>query len=98
MHHTVLLGASFGYTSHVFGFLMRNIMSDLRNKFGKKLRRIRRDRDMTQEQLAEAIGVTLDFISRMERGLDAASFETLDKLAKALGVPVSELFQFPEDK
>jgi len=98
MHHTVLLGASFGYTSHVLGFLMRNIMSDLRNKFGKKLRRIRRDRDMTQEQLAEAIGVTLDFISRMERGLDAASFETLDKLAKALGVPVSELFQFPEDK
>lgn len=73
-------------------------MSELRNKFGRKLRKIRRDRDLTQEQLAEAIGVTLDFISRMERGQDAASFETLDKLAKVLGVPVSELFQFPDEK
>lgn len=73
-------------------------MSELRNKFGRKLRKIRRDRDLTQDQLAEAIGVTLDFISRMERGQDAASFETLDKLAKALGVPVSELFQFPDEK
>jgi transcriptional regulator with XRE-family HTH domain len=72
-------------------------MSNLRGQFGKKLRKIRRDRDMTQEQLAEAIGVTLDFISRMERGQDAASFETLEKLAKALGVPVSELFQFPQE-
>lgn len=81
-----------------FGVLKGNWMSELRNKFGRKLRKIRRDRDLTQEQLAEAIGVTLDFISRMERGQDAASFETLDKLAKALGVPVSELFQFPDEK
>ena len=73
-------------------------MSDLRNKFGRKLRRIRRDRDMTQEQLAEAIGVTMEFISRMERGHIGASFETIEKLAKALGVPAGEFFQFPEEK
>jgi transcriptional regulator with XRE-family HTH domain len=72
-------------------------MSDLRYKFGRKLRKIRRDRDMTQEQLAEAIGVTLDFISRMERGLHAASFDTLEKLAKALEVEVSDFFT-PIDK
>jgi transcriptional regulator with XRE-family HTH domain len=53
---------------------------------------------MTQEQLAEAIGVTLDFISRMERGMHAASFETLEKLAKALEVEVSELFIPVEEK
>ena len=73
-------------------------MSDLRNQFGKKLRKIRRDRDMTQEQLAEAIGVTMAFISRMERGRHGPSFDNLQKLAEVLGVKVEELFQFPEDK
>jgi transcriptional regulator with XRE-family HTH domain len=82
----------------MFGFLTGNGMSELRNKFGKKLRRIRRDRDLTQEQLAEAIGVTMEFISRMERGHIGASFETIQKLADVLEVEVGELFQFPKDK
>jgi transcriptional regulator with XRE-family HTH domain len=73
-------------------------MSELRNQFGKKLRKIRRDRDMTQEQLAEAIGVTMAFISRMERGRHGASFDNIQKLAEVLGVEVEELFHFPKDK
>jgi transcriptional regulator with XRE-family HTH domain len=73
-------------------------MSTLRNDFGKRLRKIRRNQDLTQAQLAETIGVTMEFVSLLERGQTSPSFETLEKLAKALGVPVSELFQFPEEK
>ena len=72
-------------------------MSTLRNDFGKRLRKIRRNQDLTQAQLAETIGVTMEFVSLLERGQTSPSFETLDKLAKALGVPVSELFQFPDE-
>jgi transcriptional regulator with XRE-family HTH domain len=68
----------------------------LRVLFGRRLRQLRRQKDLTQEQLAEAVGVSVEFISNMERGVNAPSFETLEKLAEALGVPVEELFSFGE--
>jgi transcriptional regulator with XRE-family HTH domain len=73
-------------------------MSTLRNQFGKRLRKIRRNKDLTQEQLAEAIGVTMEFISLMERGQNGPSFDTLQRLAEILEVKVEEFFQFPEGK
>jgi transcriptional regulator with XRE-family HTH domain len=73
-------------------------MSELKIKFGKKLRRIRRMRDLSQEQLAEKASMSADFISTLERGLSNASFETLQKLAEVLEVEVSELFTPIEEK
>lgn len=71
-------------------------MSTLRYRFGKRLRFIRRQKDLTQEQLAEAVGISVEFLSNLERGINAPSFETLEKLAAVLAVPVQELFAFPE--
>jgi transcriptional regulator with XRE-family HTH domain len=71
-------------------------MSKLKARFGKRLRQIRRYQDLTQEQLAEAIGVSVAFLSNIERGLNAPSFETLEKLAQALRTPVHELFIFSD--
>lgn len=68
-------------------------MSNLRIKFGKNLRRIRRQKDFTQEQLAEATEISVEFLSNIERGINAPSFETLEKLSKVLGVPVKEFFE-----
>ncbi|MBK9715420.1 MAG: helix-turn-helix transcriptional regulator [Kouleothrix sp.] len=68
-------------------------MSTLRTRFGKRLRKIRREKDITQEQLAEAISVTGEFISNLERGKSAPSFETVEKLAQALEVDVGEFFK-----
>lgn len=68
-------------------------MSDLRVQFGRRLRMLRRQRDMTQEQLAEAAGISVDMLSNIERGVNAPSFETLEKLSQALNVSVSELFK-----
>jgi transcriptional regulator with XRE-family HTH domain len=73
-------------------------MADIKVKFGKRLRKFRRNKDVTQEQLAELIGVSADFISQIERGLRSPSFENLQKLSEVLEVPLSEFFQFPEDK
>jgi len=69
-------------------------MSDLRVKFGKNLRRLRRRKDFTQEELAEATEISVEFLSNIERGINAPSFETLEKLSKVLNVTVKELFDF----
>lgn len=69
-------------------------MSDLRTNFGKRLRQLRRERDLTQEQLAEVVGISVDMLSNIERGVNAPSFETLEKLASVLRISVSTLFRF----
>lgn len=72
-------------------------MDALRKEFGKRLRTLRRQAGLTQEQLAEAAEVSVDFLSLVERGVNAPSFDNLEKLARALGVSVRELFDFRED-
>jgi len=49
---------------------------------------------MSQERFAEVLEISVDFLSLIERGRNAPSFETLDKIAKRLRVPVAELFTF----
>lgn len=71
-------------------------MSELRVLFGKKLRTLRRANDMTQENLAEKIGVSVEFISNVERGINAPSFETLEKMANVFKVKYKDLFDFTE--
>ena len=66
-------------------------MSDLRVQFGRRLRALRIEREMTQEDLANAAGVSTVFISSIERGKYAPSFDKLAKLASALHVSVKDL-------
>lgn len=49
---------------------------------------------MSQERFAETLDISVDFLSLIERGRNAPSFETLDKIAKRLRMPVSDLFDF----
>jgi transcriptional regulator with XRE-family HTH domain len=72
-------------------------MGRLREHFGKHLLAIRQDRGLTQEQFAELVGISVDFLSLIERGLNAPSFETLERFADRLDVSVSFLFAFDQD-
>ena len=67
-------------------------MATLRKKFGQHLRQIRLDRRMTQERFAEVLDISVDFLSLIERGRNAPSFETIDRIAKRLRMSVAELF------
>jgi len=49
---------------------------------------------MTQEQFAETLDISVDFLSLIERGRNAPSFETLDRIAKRLKMAVADLFDF----
>ena len=72
-------------------------MATLKQRFGKRLREIREHRRVTQEQFAETLDVSVDFLSLIERGRNAPSFETLDKFAKRLRMSVADLFDFPRN-
>jgi transcriptional regulator with XRE-family HTH domain len=72
-------------------------MSTLRKDFGKRIRALRLKAKLTQEQLAELADISVDFLSMVERGINAPSFDTLEKIANALHVPVRELFLFEND-
>ena len=69
-------------------------MATLRQRFGHRLRQIRLSRQMSQERFAEKLGISVDFLSLIERGRNAPSFETLDQIATRLRLPVAELFTF----
>jgi transcriptional regulator with XRE-family HTH domain len=71
-------------------------MASLRKEFGRRLRAIRLERKLSQERFAEHVGISVDFLSLIERGINAPSFETIDQIAKRLRLPVKVLFDFPE--
>ena len=55
------------------------------------LKRLREERDITQEQLAFDAGITVSALSRIERGLNSPGWTTVKCIAEALGVSLSEL-------
>lgn len=69
-------------------------MGQLRQQFAKRLKALREERSMTQEDLAKASGLSISFIRAVEQGVNAPSFESIEDLAQALAVEVRELFQF----
>jgi transcriptional regulator with XRE-family HTH domain len=70
----------------------------LQRKLGQRIASLRKARKLTQEQLAEAIGCSVEFISLVERGVNAPSVAGLEKFAKILKTEVKELFNFEEKK
>lgn len=73
-------------------------MATLRKQFGKKLRSIRKQRGMTQEEFAVLLDISVDFLSLVERGLNAPSFESIEAFSITLGIPVRDLFDFFPDE
>ncbi|MCU0771476.1 MAG: helix-turn-helix domain-containing protein [Verrucomicrobia bacterium] len=70
----------------------------LQKKLGQRIASLRKARKLTQEQMAEALCCSVEFISLVERGVNAPSVAGLEKFAKVLKVEVKELFTFEEKK
>jgi len=69
-------------------------MPSLRRQFGSRLKSIRLDRRLTQEEFAELVGISVDFLSLIERGINSPGFDVLERMANRLGMQVRELFDF----
>ena len=61
---------------------------------GKRIADLRKARGLTQEGLAEKCGYSVEFVSLIERGVNAPAVAGLEKIAKALGVQIKDLFDF----
>ncbi len=68
----------------------------LKKQFGKRLQQLRGAASLTQEELAEKVGLTIESISNMERGIHGPSFDNLEKIVAALKIPAKALFEFDE--
>lgn len=60
---------------------------------GQKIRQLRRQRRLTQSQLADRLGVQQSDLSRMERGKYRVSLDTLFKVLSEFEISVSEFFE-----
>lgn len=69
----------------------------LKISFGTVLRRLRADREMTQEDLAHESGASRAAIARMETGKQLPALPTLIRLAAALSVNASDLLRLVEE-
>ena len=58
---------------------------------GERIKKAREDRNMKQEALASAVGVSVPMISRIEKNSKLPSLQLLISIAQALGVPTGQL-------
>ena len=65
---------------------------------GERIRRTRTQRDLTLEKVAQGTGLTISFLSQVERDAVSPSVESLQKIAKALGTRVGAFFEEEERK
>ena len=63
----------------------------LKNLWAKPLREYRTERKMTQEFVAEHLGISRQAVSKWESGISEPSTSNLLALAKLFGVPAEEL-------
>lgn len=76
--------------------IIKNNM-DIIERLGIRIKTLRKSLGLTQEKLAELCGLSDNFIGKAERGYNAPSIMTLERIAKALKVPLSELFHFLDE-
>jgi transcriptional regulator with XRE-family HTH domain len=66
---------------------------DTKKILGNHIKQLRVERKMSQRRFALMIDMDRTFLSRIERGHQNVSIDTLDKIAKGLGMTVIELFK-----
>ncbi|MDI6820897.1 MAG: helix-turn-helix transcriptional regulator [Patescibacteria group bacterium] len=68
-------------------------MPDIQKKFGDKLRELRKQKGLSQEDLALKSGLHRTYISDIERGSRNLSLKNIEKIAKALGLATKSLLE-----
>lgn len=71
----------------------QKVNQDLIDKFGQRVREVRKDRGLTMREFAKKSGIPLSQISRIELGQVNTTINTAGILAKTLDVPLVHLFQ-----
>lgn len=70
----------------------------LEQALGQQVRAVRRELELTVSDLANAAGISVGMLSKIENGLISPSLATLQAISSALNVPISTLFTSFEEK
>lgn len=70
--------------------------SDTLSQISEKIRELRTDRGITLKEMSAVTGLSISFLSQVERGTSSLAIQSLEKIAEALDVPISEFFSEPE--
>jgi transcriptional regulator with XRE-family HTH domain len=69
-------------------------LSDLSKIIGERLRNIRKEKGLSQEELAHLSTLHSTYIGQLERGEKNATLESIEKVTNALEITLEELFRF----
>lgn len=67
--------------------------SNIKKLLGQKIKKVRQSKKISQEELAEKIGIASRTLCGIENGENFMTAETLDKIVDALEISVEDLFQ-----
>jgi transcriptional regulator with XRE-family HTH domain len=70
---------------------------DIRARFGRRLRELRRERGLSQEELAFRSGLHRTYLSSVERGERNVAVVNIERLARALEIDMCDLFPGTSD-
>jgi XRE family transcriptional regulator, regulator of sulfur utilization len=66
---------------------------DIQHAFGARVRRLRKDRNWSQEKMAEASGLHWTYIGQVERGERNVTLQSVHAIARALRMKIADLFR-----
>lgn len=69
-------------------------ITEVHKAWGEKIRRLRRDQDLTVTAMASTTGITRQYLNAIERGRYAPSEVVRVRIAEALGVELGEIFSY----
>lgn len=72
------------------------MIENINEKIGRKIAHLRKEIGLSQTQLAEKSSLSAEYISRLERGINAPSVQSMNILADVLRVDIRELLSFSE--
>ena len=67
-------------------------------KVGIKLKALRNAKKITLKELGEATGLSVSYLSQVERGVSSINLDSLERIAHALGMPIDHLLDLPSQR
>lgn len=67
--------------------------NEVKHKLGRNIKIERIRNDITQEQLAERIDMSVSYVSKLEQGLTSPNAIALYKMSKVLNIPMEKFFE-----
>jgi len=76
---------------------MKEITKEIMILFGMRIKELRKNKGLSQEEAAEKINISSKYLSRIEMGQHFPSIDTLVNLAEALKVELKDFFEFAHE-